>query len=117
MKKIVKLLIVSTLFTSCVNSDEGIKTLLQSKTLDDQIEGACKAGESGKMDFIPYLLMNADDPRVSTDLRYKGFSVYQEKMIAIKTILKIGPPKTITREPDSTIIQFYVNAASKYINN
>lgn len=114
MKQINKLLIVIILFAACKPSDNDIKTLLQSKNIDDRIEGAYKAGESRKTVFIPYLLHNANDPRVSTNLRFKGFSVYQEKMIALKKILKVEPPVKITWDTDSTVIRFYMEAAAKY---
>ena len=116
MKQINKLLIVIILFAACRATDDDIKTLLQSKNVEDRIEGAYKAGESGKAEFIPYLLQNADDPGRSTQLQFKGFSVYQEKVIALKKILKIEPPVKITRDPDSTVIRFYTEAASKYIH-
>jgi len=115
MKKINKLLVVIILLAACKPGDNDIKTLLQSKTIDDRIEGAYKAGESGKTDFIPYLLKNADDPNRSTQLQFKGYSVYQEKMIALTKILKIESPVKITRDPDSTVIRFFTEAASKYI--
>jgi hypothetical protein len=116
MKQINRLLIVIILFAACKPSDNDIKALLQSKNIDDLIEGAYKAGESGKTEFIPYLLKNADDPSRSTQLNFKGFSVYQEKMIALSKILKIASPIKITRNPDSTVIRFYTEAGSKYIN-
>jgi len=115
MKQINKLLIVTVLLVACKSSDNDIKILLQSKNVEDRIEGAYKAGESGKEKFIPYLLMNADDPGRSTQLQFKGFSVYQEKVIALKKILKVEPPVKITRDPDSTVIRFYIKAASKYV--
>src|SRR5258708_22557922 len=99
MKQINKLFIVMTLFVACKSSDNDIKTLLQSKNVEDRIEGAYRAGELRKTEFIPYLLQNSDDPGRSTNLRFKGFSVYQEKMIALKKILKIEPPVKITRDP------------------
>lgn len=116
MKKINKLLIIIVLLAACKPSDNEIKTLLQSKDIDDRIEGAYKAGELGKTDFIPYLLKNADDPNRSTMMQFKGCSVYQEKMIALRKILKIESPVKITRDPDSTVIRFYTEAASKHIN-
>lgn len=113
MKQINKLLIVIMLFAGCNENDNDIKALLQSKNVENRIEGAYKAGESGKTVFIPYLLKNADDPSRSTMLQFKGFSVYQEKMIALRKILKRKSPVEITRDPDSIVIRFYIKAASK----
>ncbi len=115
MKQISKLLIIA-LFIACKSSDNDIKILLQSENIDDRIEGAYKAGQSGKVEFIPYLLNNADDPSRSTQLQFKGLSVYQEKMIALRKILKVESPVRITRVPDSLVIRFYTKAASKYLS-
>jgi len=109
-------MIIMLLIVACKQNDSEIKTLLQSKDFQDRIEGAYKAGEAGKIEFIPYLLENADDPVTSSDWRFLGVSVYQEKMIALKKILKTEPPVKITRDPDSLVIRFYTKAAAKYIN-
>jgi len=108
--------IILLLIVACRQNDGEIKTLLQSKDFQDRIEGAYKAGEAGKVEFTPYLLKNADDPATSSDWRFLGVSVYQEKMIALKKILKTEPPVKITRNPDSAVIRFYTVAASKYLN-
>ncbi len=103
----------SIVITSSCNSDERTVNLLKSHSKDDKILGANRAGESGKKKFIPLLLENADDPRTSTNFRFKGVSVYQAKMNALKKILKLDPPGWITADPDSQIIVFY----SQFINN
>jgi len=115
MKPINKLLIVIILLASCQHSDNNIKALLQSTKVEDRIEGAYKAGESGRTAFIPYLLKNGDDPSRSTLIQFKGFSVYQEKMVALRKILRREPPVKITRDPDSIVIRFYIKAASKFL--
>jgi hypothetical protein len=89
------------------NYDEKIATLLNSSKKNDIILGAYLAGESHKLEFVPLLLRNANDVRISTNIRFKGMSVYQEKMIALKKIFKLGPPTEITEKPDSLIINFY----------
>jgi len=40
-------------------------------------------------------------------LSFKGFTVYQEKMFALKRICKREPPVPITYLPDSAVILFY----------
>lgn len=108
MKKIRKcfnLLMCLAMF-SC-NSDKRITELLNSRVKDDIILGATKAGESGKKKFTPLLLKNAEDWRTSTNFNYKGVSVYQAKMEALRKIFKKNPPTKITYKPDSTIITFY----------
>jgi HEAT repeat protein len=114
MRRVNKFVIIVTLLASCKPNDNDIKTLLRSKDFNDRIEGAYKAGISGKKEYIPYLLENANDPSTSTKLQFKGFSVYQEKMMALKEILKVEPPSKITWEPDSVIIRFYIKAASTW---
>ena len=92
--------------------DKEIRKLLNSNDPENLIIGSFEAGESGKKDFIPLLLRNADDPRMCTHIRFKGFSVYQEKMGALKKILKASPPTKLTYRPDSTIIKFYSKVAT-----
>jgi len=103
-------ILLFSLFFSCENNNdtERIKYLLNSKKGDptEIINGAYLAGESGKKEFIPLLLKNANDVRMCTDIRFKGFSVYQEKMGALEKITNLIPPVEITRKPDSVVINF-----------
>lgn len=93
--------------TSSCNNDKNIIELLDSKNTDDIIMGANKAGSSRKIKFIPYILANAADWRMSTSLNFKGTTVYQAKMEALKKIFKQSPSTQITYKPDSAIIKFY----------
>lgn len=120
MRKLVFILMLTTialLTTRCTlgsrhaTKDEIFK-LLNSDQPRDLIFGAFDAGESKDTVFLPLLLKNADDPRMCTHIRFKGFSVYQEKMGAIKKILNVTPPTEITHKPDSTVIKFYMHAVS-----
>jgi len=90
---------------SCQNKKR-IYSLLNSNDKNDVIIGAYLAGESGKKEFAPLLLKNAWDERTSTNIQFKGFTVYQEKMIALKKIYKKDPPNVITYMPDSSVIHF-----------
>ena len=58
--------------------------------------------------MIGALLYAADDPRISHLLSYKGKSVYQIKMEALRDITGIDPPAEITNDIDTAIIQFYL---------
>lgn len=118
MKKvIVKLFsILSLISVASCNNDEKIIKLLNSKDKEDVISGAYKAGESGDKEFVPLLLKNSDDPRRSTNLQYKGITVYQAKMIALRKIFKQDPPEEITYETDSLIIKFYTELSQKPLN-
>lgn len=110
IKNFVKCLTCFILF-SC-NGDNKIVKLLTSKVKDDIIEGARKAGNAGKKKFIPFLLKNADDERMSTNFDFKGVTVYQAKMKALRDIFKKRPPKAITYKLDSSIIKFYTELAN-----
>jgi len=70
------------------HKDEKIIKLLTSQDVEDNILGAYKAGETGKMKFVPYLLENAGDQSTSINIQFKGYSIYEEKMIALKKILE-----------------------------
>lgn len=70
MRRITKALILLIMFVSCKQSNNQIEDLMQSKNIESQIEGAYKAGESGKMKFIPYLLKDAYNPSRSTRLTF-----------------------------------------------
>lgn len=107
--------LIFIMFTSC-NSDKEIIRLLNSKEKDDIISGAYKAGESGDKQFIPLLLKDAADPRRSTNLQFKGITIYQAKMIALKKIFKQEPPVKITYQTDSSIINFYTELSQKPLN-
>jgi hypothetical protein len=97
---------------ACDNSKE-IEKLLNSNEKNDVILGAYMAGEKKDKLFIPLLLKNADDPRTSHELRFKGLSVYQQKMTALRKIFNVEAPVKITYRPDSTVIKFYSELASQ----
>jgi len=92
---------------SC-ESNRNIIKLLNSKDKDELIEGAYLAGESGNKKYSSLLLKNADDVRTSTNLKFKGYTVYQEKMIALSKIYNKKPPIEINERVDSSIIIFYI---------
>ena len=108
-KKATKLIFILSLsfFSSC-NNDKEIIRLLNSELKDDVILGAYKAGESGDKQFIPFLLKDANDVRTSTNVKFLGYNVYQEKMIALRKIFKQEPPVKIKDKPDSIVIKFYI---------
>lgn len=91
---------------SC-NTKSQIMTLLKSGDKDDVISGAKKAGQRKNKEFIPLLLENAADWRRSTNFEFKGVTVYQAKMEALKNIFSASPSTPITPIPDSIVIKFY----------
>jgi hypothetical protein len=98
--------LIFLIFFSC-NNNKKIIELLNSNEKEDVILGAYKAGETGDKQFVPLLLKNIDDPRRSTNLKFKGITVYQAKMEALEDIFKKKAPAKITYKVDSTIINFY----------
>ena len=98
---------------SC-NDKDRICNLLKSSDKNDVIKGAYLAGESGDSAFVPLLLKDSWDARMSTDVKFKGFTVYEEKMLALKKIYKKEPLLDITYLPDSAIIVFYIKLSNTY---
>jgi len=111
MKKHLTLFALIPLISCCQkNPDKEIRHFLNSSRPTEIIIGALEAGDTGDKQYVPLLLNDLDDPSVSTSLKYKGFSVYTEKMYALEQILKSKPPHPyggILRKPDSTNIKFY----------
>ena len=111
------IIIVLLFLSGCKSKDDKITDLLSSTQKDDVIYGAFLASKSNNEDFVPLLLKDANDIRSTTMLKFKGKSVYQEKMIALKKIYKISPPKEITMDPDSVIICFYDSIYKSKLND
>jgi hypothetical protein len=104
-------ILYSSLFIICMsrNTDEKTIVLLNSTDKEEVISGAYKACETGNGKFVPYLLKDAYDERRSTNIRFKGITVYQAKMVALKKIFKQEPPEKITYKLDSIAINFIQN--------
>lgn len=105
-RKVILVLLAGIILFSCNNDDE-IFSLLNSNETDDVIKGAYLAGESKKEKFIPLLLKDIADVRTSTNLKFKGYNIYQEKAIALGKIFGKQPSVKITNKPDSLVIKFY----------
>jgi len=96
------------LFVSCEDySNQEINQLLRSDDPEKIIKALYLIGEKRDTTFLQEIIDNPYDPRVSHDLRFKGISVYQSKMIALKKISGTLPPREITYQPDSVIVKFY----------
>ena len=107
------ILVCTLVFAISCQNDREILNLLNSQEKEDIIRGAYLAGESGDKKFSPMLLKNVNDVRTSTNLKFKGYNVYQEKMIALNKIYKQSPPVQITNKPDSVIIKFYIGLVER----
>src|SRR4051812_35379615 len=98
--------LILLILISC-NQDERIINLLKSNDTTDVIIGANEAGRTGNVKYVYLLLNDPYNAQTSTNVRYKGISIYQAKMWALQSILKANPPENITNEPNPTIIKFY----------
>ena len=81
MKSFLIFFVIVCVMSSC-NKDEQIRKRLSSNKPTEMIIGAREAGDTGDSRYVPLLLQNLNNPSVSTSLKYKGFSVYTEKMYA-----------------------------------
>ncbi|WP_282160412.1 hypothetical protein [Ulvibacterium marinum] len=111
--KIFSVLLVSILL-SCgyKNRDtEQIKELLLSESIDDVFEGNFLAGKQKEEGLVYLILKDADDPKIIHNIKYKGMSIYQSKMMALKNISGLEPTSQITHKPDSSIVAFYTEWA------
>ena len=108
-RNILLLVLFALTFIAC-NKDKEIRRRLASDKTVEIIEGARQAGETGDRKYVPLLLHDLGNPRSCTYWKYKGFTVYTEKMYALEQILHIKPPHPyngILTLPDSTNIKFY----------
>jgi hypothetical protein len=90
-----------------------IESLINSNKVTDIIKGFNKVGETKDTFFVKHVFINPADPRVSNNLKFKGISIYQAKMIAVKEITGVEPPVKITYIPDTSVINFYFLVAKK----
>ncbi len=108
-------LLLYFLLISCTPDSERqraeIRKLINSNDKGSLVEGFNLVGESKDTSFVRDIFTNPDDPRVSNNSRFKGISVYQAKMTAIKKITQTEPPAKITYKPDTSIINFYMMVA------
>lgn len=88
-------------------SRKEVDRLLESDRPGDLVKAYYLIGEKKDTLYIPTILQNASDPRITHDVEFKGNSVYQSKMTALKKISGLTPPRQITYKPDTLVIQFY----------
>lgn len=113
---------VLILFFICCNKEDDINKinrLINSNNPDKVVKGYLLIGEKNETYFIKNIFQNLNDQRVSHNYKNIGVSVYQSKMIAIKEISGLKPPREITFERDDSIISFYYEWAFKnnYLND
>lgn len=104
-------------FISCDNKqiteEEQIKEMINSDDPGKIVEGYYIIGNEKRNVFIKDAFLNATDSRISHQYKFKGISVYQSKMIALKKISGLTSPVLIKHKADSVVIKFYYNWAVK----
>jgi len=84
-----------------------VEKLISSDDPSDLVNGYFQIGEHQDTTFLLQLTLDMYDPRITHEAKFKGMSVYQSKMIALKKISGLNPPIEISYSPDSTIVNFY----------
>lgn len=101
------------LFTSCTLTGEYKKDLLSDDI--NKIDAACyELGEAKDNSAIKPLLTKALDPRISTNLRFKGMSVNYCRLAALKKITGSDIGRKFDQfGPDTAATIYYVDWAVK----
>ena len=93
---------------------QSLVSMLKSKDQDSIINALKIIQRNKDTSMLLFLLEDADDPRVNHRSDFKGMSIYQIKMVTIKSLTGIVPDKEITYKPDSAIIKFYLSKLKKH---
>lgn len=108
MKSLIKSMVLLSLLISCFPKDNsGIETLIKSDRLEDKMRAYYLIGEEKDTNYLQFLIEDINDSRVSNHLNFKGMSMYQCKVNALKKISNLEPPNEVTYKPDSVNIIFY----------
>lgn len=112
MTKLLYLSILSVFLFSCANSEqEKINKLLKKNDKTSIIEASFLMGELKDTSYVPLLLKDCYDYRITHHMNFYGISVYQSKMVALKKISGETPPLEITYLPDSAVVNYYASWA------
>lgn len=87
--------------------------MIQSNNPDSIIKATIEIRKAKDTSMISALLYNPYDPRIIHRLGLNGRSVYQIKMEALEIVTGKKPPKKLTYEPDSSIVNFYMQELQK----
>ena len=101
-------ILICVLFVAC-NKDKEIKGLLNGPTSVDRIQGCYEAMETDDLSYVPLLLKDSGIPLITTNIRFKGTSVYQADMYSLSRLLKVRPPHSVERKVDSVNVKFFLN--------
>lgn len=109
-----KLFILTTiLLTSCTSTEKYKNDLLSDNK--NKIDNACyELGELKDTSAIKLLLTKALDPRISTNLKFKGMSVNYCRLGALKKISGVDIGRRFDQfGPDTVATNFYLEWAVK----
>lgn len=77
-----------------------------------KIDKACfELGEAKDTSAVQLLLNHLKDPRITNNLNFKGMSVYQCRIGALRKISGLDFEKKITHKIDTDAINFYIDWA------
>ena len=119
--KILAIILVMVISSMCstpqkegtIDIESKVDLLISSNEPDSLIEGFSMVGDYKMEEYVPRIFEHIDDPRISHHLHFKGLSVYQSKVSALKKISGLEPPRRITYKPDTLIINFYFDWAKE----
>jgi len=107
------ILVICSFANSRYINDDVLKSVLKGDNRNSIIDAIKFIVRQKNASMISYLLINADDPRISHRRSSYGRTVYQLRMNAIESITGISPNVKISSEPDSQVIRFYQNIFPK----
>lgn len=105
MKYLLFLLFV--FFIGCNCASNKIDKLIYSDRLSDNMKAYYLIGEKKDSSFVPILIQDLDDSRISHNYRFLGMSGYQSKIGALRKISGLNPPNEVSYRPDSVNIKYY----------
>ncbi|WP_124981828.1 hypothetical protein [Nonlabens xiamenensis] len=102
------------LFFSCKDdyNKKDVEKMLNSNNTSQLVEAYYLIGEHKDTSFVKNIFSQIEDVRISHDLKFKGVSVYQSKMIALKKIYNVDPPNPLSKEVDKSLVDFYREIAA-----
>jgi len=101
-----------TLLISCKDNEYYKKELSSRNHATDILEAAYELGEQKDTSAIKLLLTNILDPRMSTNLKFKGMTVCYGRLGALRKITGASPSWKIDQfSQDTVAVNFYLTWA------
>lgn len=95
---------------SCKRDSDKMDILLNSDN-KDKIMNVCNSLNKNDREFIPYLIYNLNDPRISHQYKHLGMSVYYVKAITLTKLLNLKKITYLNYKPDTSIINYLTQEA------